>query len=109
MESRFIKFFFEICLALEAIHEKGIVHADLKPCNFLLSGTDMVIKLTDFGISQIMSSGYNFLYEHACTLPYASPEVLQGQRYNSKTDIWGLGCIIYEMIAGKQAYGYPNE
>ena len=50
-ESRLWKFFLEICFALEAIHEKGIVHADLKPSNCLLTGADISLKITDFGVS----------------------------------------------------------
>ena len=50
-ESKVWNFFIQICLALEFIHEQGIVHADLKPPNLLLSGRDYNLKLTDFGIS----------------------------------------------------------
>ena len=51
-ESRLWKFFLEICFALEEIHDKGIIHADLKPSNCLLQGKDMLIKLADFGVSK---------------------------------------------------------
>ena len=50
-ESKVWRFFLQICLALETIHDKGIVHADLKPSNLLMSGRDYIIKLTDFGVS----------------------------------------------------------
>ena len=50
-ESRIWRFFIQICLALEVIHDKGIVHADLKPHNLLVSGKDFDLKVTDFGIS----------------------------------------------------------
>ena len=52
-ESKVWRFFLQICLALEFIHEKGIVHADLKPSNLLLTGRDYVLKLTDFGVSDL--------------------------------------------------------
>ena len=51
-EHKIWRFFLQICLALEAVHEKGIVHADLKPSNLLMAGRDYDLKLTDFGISQ---------------------------------------------------------
>ena len=60
-EHRLIKFFFEICFALEAIHEKGIVHADLKPTNCLLTGTEIVLKISDFGVSYHLSFANKFL------------------------------------------------
>ena len=50
-EQKVWRFFLQICLALEVIHEKGIVHADLKPSNLLMSGRDYILKLTDFGVS----------------------------------------------------------
>ena len=50
-ESKVWRIFIQICLALEFIHEKGIVHADLKPPNLLLKGRDYILKLADFGIS----------------------------------------------------------
>ena len=43
------------------------------------------------------------------TLPYTSPEVVKGLRYNQKTDIWALGCLLYEMIAGKPAYDHSHS
>jgi len=61
-ENRIWKFFLQICSALLCIHEKGIVHADLKPQNLLISGRDYDLKLTDFGISQRLTTGYNFAH-----------------------------------------------
>ena len=108
-EAKVWRIFIQICLALEFIHEKGIVHADLKPPNLLLKGRDYVLKLTDFGISQKLSPGHGFSYDCKGTLPYCSPEVLKGQPYNQKTDVWALGCILYELIACKRAYEIEQE
>lgn len=81
-EPKVWRFFLQICLALEVIHSQGIVHADLKPSNLLISGRDYVIKLTDFGISQKLSTGYDKTHSNAGTLPYCSPEVINGDAYN---------------------------
>ena len=78
------------------------MHADLKPPNLLLSGRDYILKLTDFGISQNLQNNYS--YDFKGTMPYCSPEVLNGQPYNQKTDIWALGCILYELIACRRAF-----
>ena len=108
-EARVWRIFLQICLALEVIHEKGIVHADLKPSNLLMLGSDHIIKLTDFGIAQKLTEGYNFSHDFAGTLPYSSPEVIKGEPYNAKTDVWALGCILYELVAGKRAFDFANE
>lgn len=76
-ELRVWKFFIQICLALDVIHNKGIVHADLKPSNLLISGRDYDLKLTDFGISQKLAPGHNYSHTAIGTLPYCSPEVLK--------------------------------
>ena len=60
-------------------------------------------------ISQKLSDGYNFSHDHGGTLPYCSPEVLSGEPFNQKTDIWSLGCILYEMVTGKRAFDVANN
>ena len=67
------------------------------------------MKLTDFGISQNLLSCNNFSYDFQGTLPYCSPEVLNGQPYNMKTDVWALGCILYEMTSMKRAFAFEQE
>lgn len=56
-----------------------------------------------------MSPGYNFSHEFNGTLPYCSPEIFKGEPYNQKTDVWALGCILYEMIVGKRAFDFQSE
>jgi serine/threonine protein kinase len=69
-ESRVWRMFIQICLALEVIHEKGIVHADLKPSNVLSTGSNYYPKITDFGISQNLCKGCGLVHETSGTMPY---------------------------------------
>ena len=108
-EQRAWRFFIQACLALEAVHEQGIVHGDIKPANLLITGRDLVLKLADFGISQKLTHGYNRVHGNAGTLAYSSPEVLNGEAFNQKADIWSLGCILYEMVCGKRAFDVANN
>lgn len=108
-EQRLVKFFIQICVALNYIHKKQIVHADLKPQNILLSGKDYEVKIADFGISQNLSKNYGFLHDCMGSLNYCSPELLRGEAYNEKTDIWAMGCILFEMLTGTRCYNGSEE
>ena len=72
-------------------------------------GKDYDVKVADFGISQTLTKNYNRIHEAAGSLTYCSPELLSGQPFNQKTDVWALGCIIYEMIAQKKAFTGGTE
>ena len=85
----------EICLGLKEIHNKNLIHRDLKPDNIFIS-EDFKIKLGDFGISKQLIGT-----KHANTITgtsnYMAPEILKGEKYDNKVDIWSLGCIVYEL------------
>ena len=80
------------------------MHTDLKPSNVLLTGKDYSVKLADFGTSQILTKNYFFVHECAGTLFYLSPEVCKGDAFNCKTDIWSLGCILYELCTNRKPF-----
>ena len=86
----------DICLGLKEIHNKNIIHRDLKPENILIS-KDYIIKIGDFGISKKLL-GTKHANTANGTWNYMAPEILLGQKYNNKVDIWSLGCIIYELL-----------
>lgn len=92
----------QLTLALLECHRrKGkhkILHRDLKPGNVMFDG-DKNVKLGDFGLSRIMGDESVFAYTHVGTPYYMSPEQIQEQRYNEKSDIWSAGCVIYEMVS----------
>ena len=101
--------------ALQAAHGAGIIHRDLKPANVFLVPTDSGgvvgerVKLLDFGISKVLSSQTVQTQEATIigTPQYMSPEQAQGKNreIDARTDVFALGCIVYEMMAGKPVFG----
>ncbi|CAD8144438.1 unnamed protein product [Paramecium pentaurelia] len=83
-----------ITLGLKALHDQKVVHRDLKSANVFLS-SDGTFKLGDLNVSKVAKAG--FVYTQTGTPYYASPEVWRDQPYDMKSDIWSLGCVIYEM------------
>jgi serine/threonine-protein kinase len=97
----------EIAGALEAAHEKQIVHRDLKPDNVFLAnvrGNYIIVKLLDFGIAKLVTDGgiaKTHTGEMMGTPGYLSPEQARGKNVDYRTDIYALGCMMYEMITGR--------
>uniref|UniRef100_A0A183BXG6 non-specific serine/threonine protein kinase n=1 Tax=Globodera pallida TaxID=36090 RepID=A0A183BXG6_GLOPA len=89
--------FSQIADAVQYIHARRIIHRDLKPANVLLT-TDDTVKLADFGLSR-QQNAESYAHTFCGTLLYMSPECIQGKPYTAETDIWSLGCILYEMAA----------
>lgn len=95
------KIFMQIALALHDCHKRKegkILHRDLKPANIFLD-SNMNVKLGDFGLSRIMGSESEFAHTHVGTPYYMSPEQISEAKYNEKSDIWSLGCLLYEFAA----------
>ena len=94
-EKEIWKIFIQIVRGLKLLHEMNIVHRDLKSENIFLFSNNKV-KIGDLNISTIIKN--NFIYTHVGTPKYASPEVWKDLPYDNKSDIWSLGCILYEMM-----------
>lgn len=107
----------QIADAMEAAHEKGIIHRDLKPSNIVL-GPKGIVKILDFGLAkprdqaapdELQTIGGDSDLTDAGTLlgtfPYMSPEQVRTEVVDHRTDIWAFGCVLYEMLAGKAAFG----
>lgn len=93
-ESQIITWFVQMALAMNYVHDKKILHRDLKTQNiFLTSKGD--IKIGDFGIARVLQHTYDCANTAIGTPYYLSPEICQEKPYNQKSDIWSLGCIFY--------------
>ena len=102
-ESEILDYFTQICLAIRHIHKKKIIHRDLKSGNIFLMKNGFV-KLGDFGIAK----GFQKTMDKAKTMVgtpyYLSPEILENKPYDSKSDIWALGVLLYEMMTFKMPF-----
>ncbi|KAI0342133.1 kinase-like protein [Trametopsis cervina] len=94
--------------ALEYMHTKDVIHRDLKPENLLLDD-NFRLKLTDFGTGKILSTGVERSKTWVGTAQYISPELLESSESSRSSDLWSLGCIIYQMVCGKFAFQGLSE
>ncbi|RZF38002.1 hypothetical protein LSTR_LSTR006401 [Laodelphax striatellus] len=92
------KYFVQICDGLEHMHSKSIMHRDLKPANVLVT-TGGVIKLGDLNLSRFFSPKTNAAQSIVGTPYYMSPERIHEKPYTFSSDIWSLGCLLYELAA----------
>lgn len=108
----------QIAEGLEEVHEKGVVHRDLKPANVKLTGTGRV-KVLDFGLARARpplgdDAGEDPLATATLpgtilgTVPYMSPEQARGEPVDARTDVWALGCLLYEMLTARRAFDGPT-
>jgi len=102
-ESDILDYFTQICLALKHIHEKKIIHRDLKSGNVFLMKSGLV-KLGDFGIAKTFKNTMDKAKTMVGTPYYLSPEIIQGKLYDNKSDIWSLGVLLYEMMTFKMPF-----
>lgn len=102
-EDIIIDYFVQMCLAVKYLHDRKIIHRDIKASNFFLCKNG-IIKLGDFGLSRLLPSTKAMLETQIGSPYYLSPEVCKGEEYNTKTDIWSLGIVLYEMCALKHPF-----
>lgn len=103
-----VHFTIQILRALQHAHARGVIHRDIKPHNIMLF-TDGTVKVMDFGISKIAREEVKSSTEHTLgSVHYISPEQAQGMSTNEKSDIYSLGCVLYEMLTGKKPFDSDN-
>lgn len=106
-ESQIMTWFAQLILALQYVHGEKVLHRDLKCSNIFLVNGGSVLKVGDFGISRILES-----QEVAMTLVgtpyYLSPEVCSNETYSWKSDLWSLGCVLYELCTFKHAFEHTT-
>lgn len=92
----------QIVSGLKYIHGKKIVHRDMKGANIFLSADKRLVRVGDLNVSKIAKN--SLLYTQTGTPYYASPEVWKDQPYDHKSDIWSLGCLLYEVCSLKPPF-----
>jgi hypothetical protein len=92
----------QLCAGVQAAHEQGILHRDLKPANVMIDGRGQV-KITDFGLAGLEATIQDGEIRSG-TPAYMAPEQLAGKEVTSRSDIYALGLVLYELFTGKQAF-----
>ncbi len=112
---RRLELFHRVCAAVQYAHRHLIVHRDLKPANILGSG-DGEVKLLDFGIAKLLgvdaanaSGVLTQTGERVMTPLYASPEQVRGDSVSTASDVYALGVLLYELLAGRHPYRHPTR
>ncbi|XP_004844182.1 serine/threonine-protein kinase Nek3 isoform X6 [Heterocephalus glaber] len=99
-EDMILNWFTQMCLGVNHIHKKYVLHRDIKTKNVFLTQSGKV-KLGDFGSARLLSNPMAFACTYVGTPYYVPPEIWENLPYNNKSDIWSLGCILYELCTLK--------
>lgn len=102
-ERQVVEWFVQIAMALQYMHERNILHRDLKTQNIFLTKSK-IIKVGDLGIARVLESSSDMATTLIGTPYYMSPELFSNKPYNHKSDVWALGCCVYEMATLKHAF-----
>nr|XP_045619201.1 ankyrin-1-like [Procambarus clarkii] len=105
-ETQIVSWTLSIASALKYLHEKGILHRDLKPHNIFLTRGSKSVKLGDFGLARVTEGEINLPRTMVGSPAYMSPEVANALPYDGKADMWSLGCCLYELATLERGYPY---
>ncbi|NWY59858.1 NEK3 kinase, partial [Chionis minor] len=95
-EDTILHWFVQMCLGVKHIHDKRVLHRDIKSKNVFLTQSGKV-KLGDFGSARLLAHPASYACTYVGTPYYVPPEIWESMPYNNKSDIWSLGCILYEL------------
>ncbi|NWR31157.1 NEK3 kinase, partial [Tachuris rubrigastra] len=102
-EDMILHWFVQMCLAVKHIHDKRVLHRDIKSKNIFLTQNGKV-KLGDFGSARLLAHPMSYACTYVGTPYYVPPEIWESMPYNNKSDIWSLGCILYELCTLKHPF-----
>ncbi|CAI5717673.1 unnamed protein product [Peronospora farinosa] len=105
--SQVLDWFVQMAMAIKYLHDQRVLHRDLKTSNVFLT-TENVVKLGDFGIAKTLDSTLDQAKTVVGTPYYMSPEVCESKPYSYASDVWSLGCVLYEMLALRHAFDASN-
>ncbi len=97
-----------MCLGIQYLHQNRILHRDIKTINMFLAKDDM-IKIGDLGVAKMLNQTANMAHTVVGTPYYLSPELCEEKPYNNKSDIWSLGCVLYELCTLKHPFEAQNQ
>ncbi len=105
-----LQWFKELTQALQAVHELGLLHLDLKTSNVMIRHADNALALLDFGLETrlLIDTGFMREDEIYCTPYYVSPERIMGESPDERADLYALGIILYELLVGRKPYESTN-
>lgn len=109
-EQNTLELFLPLCDALVFAHEKNIIHGSIQPTNIFLDLSKNIVELADFGLAKVLPNATRetkFLTpegERMGDPQYASPEYLMGERLDARSDIYSLGCVMYQVLTGKTPF-----
>lgn len=107
LEDHILGYFVQLCLALKHVHDRKILHRDIKSQNIFLTKAG-ILKLGDFGIARVLGSSVELARTCIGTPYYLSPEICENRPYNNKSDVWAVGCVLYELTTLKHAFEAGN-
>lgn len=113
--ARFLSIMQQVAAAMAHAHDAGVVHRDLKPSNVMISKGAEQVKILDFGIAKLISESSSEAEQLTKTgtilgsIPYMSPEQCSGNAVDRRSDIYSLGCLMYELLSGKKPYQGNSE
>lgn len=108
---RFARISMQVCSAMDHAHKRGIIHRDLKPGNIVLMDDEMdFVKVVDFGLAKLSEDNRKLTQSGELwgSPPYMSPEQCMGESGDERSDIYALGCVMYEMLTGKDPFWYAT-